>query len=267
LDRRYASLVFLLHPNRGRPRTVYIRRVVFYLLISAVLLGIPGLIWGAFELGQEWRQKSIVRLEGQGERLAEEKRQLQAKVAELRERIGELESANAIRSGEVRKLRQLMGSLQDQINGLQDEVGFYRNILDPDKAYRDASVQDMRVRAVEGAGQDYVYSFKLVQGVAKKRPVRGYARVAVVYLNAEGKEKVLFFPEGSRYRKRGMKVEFRYFQNLSGRIELPSEAEPIRITVQLYARNSLGELLSKAHAWENLVQAQGKEDSDAAQET
>ena len=267
MDRRYASLVFLLHPNRGRPRTVYIRRVVFYLLALAVVVGIPGAIWGAFELGQVWRQQSITRLEQKADRLAAEKGQLAEKVTQLRERIGELESANNIRSGEVRKLRQLMGDLQGRINDLQDEVGFYRNILDPDKAYRDASVKDLRVQPVEGAGQDYAYSFKLVQGVAKKHPVRGYARVAVVFLNGEGEEKVLFFPEGSRYRKRGMQVEFRYFQNFSGRIELPSQAEPIRITVQLYARNSLGELLSQAHAWEKLVQAQGKEDSDAAQET
>ena len=267
MDRRYASLVFLLHPNRGRPRTIYIRRVVFYVLALVVVAGIPAAVWGAFELGQVWRAKSIASLEREADRLAADKRQLQDKVVDLRERIGELESTTNIRSGEVRKLRQLMGDLQGRINGLQDEVGFYRNILDPDKAYRDASVKDLRVEPVEGAGQDYAYAFKLVQGVAKKDPVRGYARVAVVFLNAEGEEKVLFFPEGSRYRKRGTEVEFRYFQNFSGRIELPPKAEPIRITVQLYARNSLGELLSQAHAWEKLVQAQGKEDSDAAQET
>ena len=267
MDRRHASLVFLLHPDRGRPRTIYIRRMVFYLLALAFLVGVPTAIWGAFEAGQAWRQKSLTQLEGQAEKLADDKRELADKVARLRERIGELESARAIRSGEVRKLRQLMGNLQGRINRLQDKVGFYRNILDPDKAYRDASVKDLNVRPVEGAGRDFVYSFKLVQGVAKKRPVRGYARVAVVYLNRDQEEKVLFFPEGSRYRKRGRKVDFRYFQNFSGRIELPQEAEPIRITVQLYARDSLGELLSQAHAWENLVKAQGKEGNDAAQET
>ena len=267
MDRRYASLVFLLHPNRGRPRTIYIRRMLFYVVATAVVLGVPGIIWGAFELGQVWRETSIERLEQREGELVTEKTQLRERVSQLRERVGELESKNSIRSGEVRKLRDLMSDLQGRINGLQEEVGFYRNILDPDKAYREAGVKDLQVRPVEGAGQDYVYKFKLVQGVAKKHPVRGYARVAVVYLNPKGKEKVLFFPEGSRYRKRGMKVEFRYFQNFSGRIELPPQAEPIRITVQLYARNSLGELLSQAHAWETLVQAQGKEDSDAAQET
>jgi len=267
VDRRYASLVFLLHPNRGRPRTIYIRRVVFYAVALAFLAGIPATLWGAFELGQFWRQKSIEGLESKAENLAETKQELQARVAELRERIGELESTTNIRSGEVRQLRQLMDTLQGRINKLQNEVGFYRNILDPDKAHRDAGVKDLRLRPVEGAGQDYAYAFKLVQGVAKKRPVRGYARVAVAYLNKAGKEKVLFFPEGARYRKRGMPVEFRYFQNFSGRIELPPEAEPIRITVQLYARNSLGELLSQAHPWEQLIQAKGEENRDAAQET
>ncbi|HKJ72210.1 MAG TPA: DUF6776 family protein [Gammaproteobacteria bacterium] len=267
MDRRYASLVLLLHPNRGRPRTLYIRRVLFYLVVLAVLAGVPGAIWGAFELGQVWREQSIAHLEDQADRLAAEKARTQDQLAQLRDRVGELESAKAIRSGEVRKLRQLMSDLQGRINDLQDEVGFYRSILDPEKASRDASVKDLHVRPVDGAGQDYAYTFKLVQGVAKKDPVRGYVRLAVAYLDADHEEKTLFFPEGSRYRKRGQKVEFRYFQNFSGRIELPEKAEPLRVTVQLYARHSLGELLSQTHAWEKLVQAQGKEDSDAAQKT
>lgn len=267
MDRRFSSLVFLLHPNRGRPRTIYLRRVILYALLSLVVLGIPGAIWGAFEAGQIWRVRSIENLENRAESLESQKEDLEGTVAALRDRIGELESEKAIRSGEVRKLRQLMGDLQKRINDLQDQVGFYRNILDPEKAYRDASVKELRVHPVEGKGQDYAFSFKLVQGVAKKHAVRGYARLAVAYLDAEGKEQVRFFPKGARYRKRGMDVEFRYFQEFNGRIELPPEAKPIRASVQLYARSSLGELLSQAHAWERLVQAQGKEDRDAAQET
>ena len=103
--------------------------------------------------------------------------------------------------------------------------------------------------------------------MAKQDPVRGYARLAVVYLNGAGEEVVRFFPDGSKYRKQGLKAEFRYFQNFQGRIELPAEARPIRATVQLYDQNSLGELLSQAHAWETLVQAQKKEEGDVEQKT
>lgn len=267
MDRRYASFVFLLHPNRGRPRTLYIRRVVFYALAAAVLGGIPGAIWAAFELGQEWRKTEVGRLQQEASSLKTANRSLRRQVTSLRDRVGQMESARAMRSGEVRQLRQQMGQLQNRINKLQDEVGFYRNILDPEKASRDASVKDLRIHRVEGDGKDYAFSFKLAQGVAKKDPVRGYARVAVVYLNEKGEEQVRFFPEGSEVRKRGMKAEFRYFQHFRGRIELPSSARPIRATVQLYDQNSLGELLSQAHGWESLVQAQRKEAGDAEQET
>ena len=68
MDRRYASLVFLLHPNRGRPRTIYIRRVVFYALALAFVAGIPAAVWGAFELGQVCREKSIACLEAEAAR-------------------------------------------------------------------------------------------------------------------------------------------------------------------------------------------------------
>ncbi|HKJ87232.1 MAG TPA: DUF6776 family protein, partial [Gammaproteobacteria bacterium] len=135
------------------------------------------------------------------------------------------------------------------------------------KAYQDASVQDFRVRPMEGTGQDYSFFFRLVQGVAKKHPVRGYARVVVAYLNGDGEERVRFFPKGSKYRKRGMDAEFRYFQNFHGRIELPEGVQPIRATVQLYDRNSLGELISQTHDWKKLVQAKDKGKGDDSQKT
>ncbi|MFB6259873.1 MAG: DUF6776 family protein, partial [Thiohalorhabdaceae bacterium] len=188
MDRRYAFLAFLLHPDRGRPRPIYIRRGVLYTVSLGLLVGVPAALWGAFEVGSLWQEKSLDGLERQRDRLAAEKRQLETRVDELRERVGELESSKSIRAGEVRKLRQLMADLQGRVNELQDEVGFYRNILDPDKAHRDTNVQDLQVRPLEGAGQDYAYSFKLTQGVAKKDPVRGYARVAVTFLNDNGEE-------------------------------------------------------------------------------
>ncbi|MFA9459617.1 DUF6776 family protein [Thiohalorhabdus sp. Cl-TMA] len=243
------------------------RRMVFYILVVLLVVGTPGVIWGAFELGQVWRVHSVERLKARAGNLEEQKSALEARIADLRSRIGELQSAKAIQSGEVEKLRQLLAQLQGRINQLQDKVAFYRNILDPDKAYRDASVRDFRVRPAEGKGRDYSYSFRLIQGVAKKDPVRGYARVVVAYLNGKGEEEVRFFPEGSKYRKRGMDAEFRYFQNFQGRIELPEGASPIRATVQLYDRNSLGELLSQAHDWEKLVQGKEKEDGDDSQKT
>jgi hypothetical protein len=241
--------------------------VIFYALATAVVAGIPAGLWGAFQLGQRWNEHNIQRLKQEAAGLKKANQGLQRQVASLRDRVGQMESARAMRSGEVRQLRQQLDRVQGRINKLQDEVGFYRNILDPEKAYRDASVKDLRIHPVEGEGKAYAYSFKLVQGVAKKDPVRGFARVAAVYLNQKGEERVQFFPEGSEVRKRGMKAEFRYFQNFEGRIELPSSARPIRATVQLYDRNSLGELLSQAHGWESLVQASSKEEGDAEQET
>ncbi|MEF8792902.1 DUF6776 family protein [Thiohalorhabdus sp.] len=267
MDRRHAFLVFLLHPNRGRPRTIYIRRGALYTVVVGIVIGVPAAFWGVFEIGHGWQKKSLAKLEREREQLAAEKVQLEARADKLRQRVSELKSSKSIRGGEVRKLRQLLADLQGRANKLQDEVGFYRNILDPDTANRDASVEDLQVQPLEGAGQDYAYSFKLAQGVAKQDPVRGYARVAVTFLNEKGEEKTLYFPEGARHRKRGMEADFRYFQNFDGRFELTPEAEPIRVAVQLYARSSLAELLSKEHAWGALLQAQGKEATDASQET
>ncbi|HKJ89403.1 MAG TPA: hypothetical protein VKA48_12970, partial [Gammaproteobacteria bacterium] len=116
MDRRYASLVLLLHPNRGRPRTLYIRRTLFYILAVALVVGIPGSMWGAFELGQVWRVRNIEQLKARAGNLESTKEDLQEQIAGLRNRIGGLQSSKAIQSGELGKLRQLLDQLEGRID-------------------------------------------------------------------------------------------------------------------------------------------------------
>jgi len=260
LDTRYASLVFVPHPHRGRPRTLYVRRGVLLSVALLVLLGIPAAIWGAFEFGHVWAEH---RLDTYGQRLESlrtDKRELSNKVAQLQDRMGELAGSRAMRSGEVKELRDLVSRLQSKINELQNEVGFYRNILDPDKAHRDVTVHDLQLEPLGGSSRKYAYSFKLVQGVAKKRAMEGFARVAIVYLTPQGDERVVFFPEGSNYRRRGLEADFRYFQEFSGVLEIPENAQPLRITVQLYSPSGRRELLSHRFPWDELVAAQQNEE-------
>ena len=41
MDTRYASLVFVPHPHRGRPRTLDVRRGVLVSIALLILMGIP----------------------------------------------------------------------------------------------------------------------------------------------------------------------------------------------------------------------------------
>jgi hypothetical protein len=225
-----------------------------------ILLGIPGAIWGAFEFGHVWAEHRLGVYEQQVEELRTEKQELSNKVTQLQERTGELQGSQAMRSGEVKELRDLVSRLQSKVNELQKEVGFYRNILDPEKAHRDVTVHDLQLSALGGSSRKYAYSFKLVQGVAKKRTMEGFARVAVVYLTPQGDERVVFFPEGSNYRRRGIEAEFRYFQEFSGVLKIPKKAQPLRVTVQLYSPSGRRELLSKRYPWDKLVAAKTNEE-------
>jgi hypothetical protein len=236
------------------------RRRVLASILLAVVLGVPATIWGAFELGHVWAEQRLTTYEEQVEQLRADKQQLNNEVTKLQERLGELQGSQAMRSGEVKELRDLVSRQQNKINDLQKEVGFYRNILDPDKADRDVAVNDFQLDPLGGGANEYGYSFKLVQGVAKKDVMEGYARVAVVYLTPQGEEKVVFFPEGSNYRRRGMEAEFRYFQEFSGMLEIPEKAQPVRVTVQLFSPDGRRELLKKRFPWEKLMAAQTSEE-------
>lgn len=271
MDSRYASLILVLHPNRGRPRTLFVRRWVLWLGVLVVMGGLPVAFWAVFELGQARGEREVASLErqlaelrGKRQRLQEEREELTARVAELQERIGNLESVNTVRSGERRKLHQLTDDLQHRIGNLQEELAFYRNILDPEKAERELSVKDFQVVAADGSDGEFHYAYKLVQGVAKTEPVKAFARVAVTYFDGSGQRQISYFPEGARVRKEGQEVEFRYFQTVRGRIRLPVDARPVRMRVQVYAQEGLGELLDQAHDWENLAEGVGEEADDAA---
>lgn len=262
MDQRYASIVLLLHPTRGKPRTLYVRRRVFWAVLVILIAGVPLGVWLAVELGRLQKDGDLQALQARAEALEEENATLKDRVADLRKRVGELESEKSMQAGRVQKFQGMAERLEERILGLEDQVSFYRNILDPQKADRDASVEDLRLRSLEGQDRSYRYTFKLVQGIAKKDPVRGFARVAVTFENQKGEEKVRFFPDGSRYRRKGMAADFRYFQEFDGRLDLPPKVDPLRVTVQLYEREDLGELLSQRYEWGSLVQPR-KENRDA----
>ncbi len=271
MDSRFASLILVLHPNRGRPKTLFVRRWVLWLGILVVIVGLPAAFWAVFELGQARGERQVASLErqltelrGQRQDLREEREGLTERVAELQERIGNLESLKTVRSGERRKLHQLTDDLQHRIGNLQEELAFYRNILDPEKAERELSVEDFQVVAADGSDREFRYAYKLVQGVAKTEPVKAFARVAVTYFNGNGQRQIRYFPDGARVRKEGREVKFRYFQTVRGRIRLPVDARPVRMKVQVYAQEGLGELLDQARDWENLAEGSAEEADDAA---
>jgi len=180
-------------------------------------------------------------------RMSEKSRDLeQAEVLEeqLRQRVAVLERGQEVDQAARESLRQEVMSLQDEIHGLREELAFYRGIVSPEEGQTGLQIQDFSIREGEEPGR-YRFSLTLIQALRHDRRMEGMARL-VLHGRQEGESKTLPLSEVSDRGELGF--DFRYFQNLDGRIDLPEGFAPSRVTVRV-SREGGDEPLEEDFEW------------------
>ena len=129
-------------------------------------------------------------------------------------------------------------SLDDQIQtirSLQRELTFYRNILAPEESQRGLQISQFIRQAVS---EDKVsWQVSLLQAGSTGNMMQGLATIDLIYLSSDGEQR-LQITNTSGNREFGFK--FRYFQHLSGEIQLTQDMQPIalEVTARQYGANS-----------------------------
>ncbi|MDA8362900.1 MAG: hypothetical protein M0Z84_03565 [Gammaproteobacteria bacterium] len=143
--------------------------------------------------------------------------------------------------------RQLDKSLRDstnQIVKLQEQVAFYQDIISPADNIAGPRIQALRIERLAGPNQ-YHYQLMLIQALKHQQTVYGRATLQVSGVES-GKSAVLTFPGPN---DKPLLVNFKYFQELDGKIALASDFTPQRVTVRV---TTGGRELTQTYAWPKL---------------
>ena len=219
------------------------RRAV--LLASSVLLALVA-IYGAFELGRYDAGFRVVDSVRGALSASARIRRLEAENRRQREQLEAAEVTRRVEREGYKQVERNLGDMQSQIARLNQDLSFYRGLVQPDSLVH-VKVQQMQI-VPEGAAGQFRLKFVLMQTGKPAASVTGNATATIDGLLG-GKPVSLSFTQVSPTHRASLSYSFRYFQDYDEPVQLPPGFEPTRIGVEIHSGRDAAHGFRQAFVW------------------
>lgn len=223
-----------------KPRVSPRVKLVIAAVAGALLLLTAGWIYNYGSSMAGFDRLSATRYRGQ---LQSEIEKVKAQNQELREALARAQRSLQMNQTAYQELDNSLKASAQEIVKLREELNFYRNIISPADKKGGLRIQSLSVEPGDSENQ-YRYKLVLVQALKYDRPIRGSARIQISGMQA-GRNTVLNFPTKAQKR---IRVNFKYFQDIQGKLELPQNFEPRQITVRVITAGGR-KTVEETYAW------------------
>jgi hypothetical protein len=204
------------------------------------------LLYAAFELGRfdaGFRVMDSVR----GALSASERiRALEAENAAQRTQLEAAEVSRRVDREGYKQVERSLGDMQSQIARLNQDLSFYRGLVQPD-ASAGIKVQQMQIVPEANAGQ-FRLKFILMQAGKPKSNVTGSVAVTVDGLQG-GKPLSLSLSQLGADAHASLAYSFRYFQDYDQLVQLPAGFEPTRVRTEIHTGRDTAHGFHQAFVW------------------
>jgi len=225
-------------------------------LIGGLVVGLV-LLYGMFELGRYDAGFRVVDSVRGALSASSRIRELEDEVQREREQLAAADVARRVDREGYKQVERSLGDMQSQIARLNQDLSFYRGLVQPD-AMVHVKVQQMQI--VPEAAGGFRLKFVLMQTGKPDGNVAGSLSLSVDGL-LRGKPLSLTFPQLARSHLSGLVYSFKYFEDYDEPIMLPAGFEPIRIGTEIRAGRDANHGFRQAFVWK----AQGMSmETDAA---
>jgi len=221
----------------------------------AVLLGGAALVtvlilYAAFELGRYDAGFRVIDSVRGALAASARIRALEADNARQRTQLEAADVARRVDREGYKQVERSLGDMQSQIARLNQDLSFYRGLVQPDSLIH-VKVQQMQIvpeAAGPGTAAQYRLKFVLMQTGKPDNVVTGSAALVVDGL-LRGKPHSLSFAQLSPNRRVSLAYSFRYFEDYDELIELPQGFEPTRVGVEIHSGRDLNHGFRQAFFW------------------
>lgn len=214
------------------------------LLAIAALLAVL-ILYAAFELGRYDAGFRVVDSVRGALAASARIRALEADNAKLRTELEAADVARRVDREGYKQVERSLGDMQSQIARLNQDLSFYRGLVQPDPLIH-VKVQQMQI-VPESAGH-FRLKFVLVQTGKSESTVTGTVSVSIDGLQ-QGKPQDLSFAQASSSHRVSLAYSFRYFEDFDEPISLPPGFEPTRIDVELHGGRDQQHGFRQAFVW------------------
>lgn len=206
-------------PARRRRWRIYISLAVALALLGAYFLGLVN-----------GRQQELS-LERERDQLDRQVAELESKLRTTRDQLALQRTSTRMAEQAQSQVRSEIRTLRDQVAELEEAVAFYKNVMAPGQKETGLSIEQLDLAPAEGAR---AHNFRLVltQQGDNRVFLDGQVQIGITGQRSDDEvtlsKDVLSANSETRFR-------FRYFQELTGRVELPKDFEPTGVNVKAVA--------------------------------
>ena len=175
-------------------------------------------------------------------------RNLEKENAKQRSQLEAAEVARRVDQEGYKQVNKNLGDMQSQIARLNQDLSFYRGLVQPDSVIH-VRVQQMQIVPETVPGQ-YRLKFVLMQTGKPDSVVAGSAAITIDGL-LRGKPSSFSFAQVTPNRRISLAYSFRYFQDYDEPIQLPLGFEPTRVGVEIHSSKDrdLSHSFRQAFVW------------------
>ncbi|MCU7941370.1 MAG: hypothetical protein KZQ87_01690 [Candidatus Thiodiazotropha sp. (ex Cardiolucina cf. quadrata)] len=220
--------------DEGVPR--WIRLCLLLLLLS-------GVAWMAYKQGGSSLAQGFARLQSGMDHV----QTLEQERNELRRQLAMVKQAAEVDREALLAIREQIKKLQDERLKMEEELTFLRGIVSTSSKQQVLRVQNFKLEAGIEA-QQFVYKFSVSQVINSGSVVKGRIELSIMGLQ-DGQAKLLKLEELSDEKLSSHKMRFRYYQNVEGKLHLPTGFEPATITIDVKPSSSKLKPVSEAYNW------------------
>ena len=215
---------------------------------AALAIGLLLAVAASYLYGLRTAVEGVDRMRSRGENLQTELDHQTLRADSLEQQVANLRRGAEVDRQVIEDVRREMHASRERIDQLEEEIAFYKGLMDPGSGASGLDIRSFELQAAEdGSG----YDFKLVlQQVAKQHNViKGYATVTVLGQDTERERQFSLHELSEDLEDERITLRFRYFQTVEGRLRLPPDFRPQKVKLQASSTGRKAQQVEKLLDW------------------
>jgi len=211
---------------------------------TLLVLGIVAVAWFAYLQGRSGTGVGLVGLQPDAR---QQVKALEKERNELRRELAMVKQAAEIDRESILSVRERIKQFQDERLKMEEELAFLRGIVSTTSKKHALRVQNFKLEPGLEAGQ-YLYKFSVSQVINSGIIAKGKIEISVEGL-LDGRTKTLSLNEITDDKADSIKMRFRFFQNIEGKLLLPDGFEPASFNIEVKPSGEKLETVKESYNW------------------
>ena len=165
----------------------------------------------------------------------------------LRRELTMVKQAAEIDRESILSIRDQIKQFQDERLKMEEELAFLRGIVSTNSKKQALRVQNFKLEPGLAEGQ-FIYRFSVSQVINSGSVAKGVIELNIEGLQ-EGRNVRLSLAQVSDEKLESIKMRFRYFQNVEGKLQLPDGFEPASIEIDVKPSGEKLEPVKESFNW------------------